>query len=157
MRSCKTRLINISRMNQGRIVSGRTLRTITSCQSRCARPGLTRKDTLRDADTIGVWTGPEGDDRMSELDTGQVWIPVQGHRSDARGSANRQPSSPRSEDQVLQLLQHPTSPEPRPTQTVWRSACGQQTPRYSLNTSRAPLQLQGALRSTSRLWTSSHR
>ena len=31
---------------------------------------------LRQADTIKVWTGPLGDDGTSELDTGQVWIPV---------------------------------------------------------------------------------
>ena len=38
---------------------------------------------LFQADAVDVWTGPEGDDGTSELDTGQ-----------------------------LQLLQHKTSPEP---------------------------------------------
>ena len=31
---------------------------------------LVEKDRLRQADTIEVWTGPERDDRTSELDTG---------------------------------------------------------------------------------------
>ena len=62
---------------------------------------------LQEADIIEVWAGPKGDDRTSELDTEQVWIPEV-----ARGSANYQASSPRPEEPVLQLLQHMTFPEP---------------------------------------------
>ena len=50
-----------------------------------------------------------------------------------------------------------TAPEPLLTQTVRRLACGKLTPHNSFNKSRAPKQLQGTLRSTSRSWTSSHR
>ena len=37
------------------------------------------KDTLRRVDAIKVWTGTKGDDDMSELATGQVWIPEIAH------------------------------------------------------------------------------
>ena len=42
-RSCMTRLMNILRPKQGRIVTGRGLPTFASCLSRCARPGLRHK------------------------------------------------------------------------------------------------------------------
>ena len=32
-------------------------------------------DSQRTCCAIKVWTGPEGDDTMTELDKGQVWIP----------------------------------------------------------------------------------
>ena len=41
-RSC-TRLMNISWTKQGRGVSGRDLPTVSTCLSRCARPGLSHK------------------------------------------------------------------------------------------------------------------
>ena len=65
------------------------------------------------ADAVEVWTGPEGDDGTSDLDTGQARIPEVTHQMQG----------------VQQVA----------------------------NKSRAPQQLQGALRSTSRSWTSSHR
>ena len=39
------------------------------------------KDTLWQAGAIKIWTSPEEGDRMSELDTGQVWIPEVTHQT----------------------------------------------------------------------------
>ena len=35
---------------------------------------------LHEVEAIEVWTGPEGDDETSELDTGQVLIPEVAHQ-----------------------------------------------------------------------------
>ena len=70
----------LSRIKQGRSVSGSSSPTAASCLSRCARPGLTLKDILWESDTIKVSTNPE-DARKSELYTGQVWIPEVVHQT----------------------------------------------------------------------------
>ena len=60
---------NFSRTKQRRNVSGSSSPTATSCLSRCAGPGLSRRGHVA-ADQNKIWTGPEGDDGMLELDTG---------------------------------------------------------------------------------------
>ena len=82
--------------------------------------------------------------RLQNVKTGyRISLDSCGCTSDARDSANHQALSPRPEEPVLQLLQHMPSTELQLTWIVWRSACGQQTPHYSLKKSQAPPQLQG--------------
>ena len=59
--------MNISRTKQESVSLEAVQRTALSCVSRCAN-------------AIKVWTSPEGDDRMSELDTGQVRIHEVAHQ-----------------------------------------------------------------------------
>ena len=73
--------MNFSRTKQRRSVSESSSPTVASCLSRWARLGLSPKGMLQEADAIEVWTGPEADDGMSELDTGQVWTPEVAHQT----------------------------------------------------------------------------
>ena len=66
--------MNILKTKQESGVSESNLRRVARNLSRCP------KDTLREADTIKVWTCPEEETRMSELNTGQVWIPEVTHK-----------------------------------------------------------------------------
>ena len=68
--------MNILRIKQGRSVSGRGLPTVASCLSRCARSGLSRRGHVT-ASTCSQ--SLDGDDRTSELETGQKRIPEVTH------------------------------------------------------------------------------
>ena len=63
------------------------------------------------------------------LDTGQVWIPEVTHQMQATHQIVRL-QVPDLKSQWCSCYSTRSSPELRLTQTVWRSACGQQTPRH---------------------------
>ena len=50
---------------------------VASCLPRCAKLA---KGMLWEAETVEVWTGPKGDERMLDLDTGQARIPKVAHQ-----------------------------------------------------------------------------
>ena len=65
---------------------------------------LLAKDMLQEADAIDVWTGPEGDDGTSDLDTGQVKIPEVADRTqEAQQVVSLQITGPRSQE-ISQIL-----------------------------------------------------
>ena len=72
---------------QGRRISGRGKKDLI----------WVAKDTLRQAYTIQVWTGPKRDDGKAELDTGLISLPKVAHQTQGTQIVRLQVQGPRSQ------------------------------------------------------------
>ena len=128
-----TKLMNISKTKQGRSISGRGSPIVTSCLSKCARPGIDPKEMTEHQNWL--------QDKFGFL---RLHIRRKGLIKSSGFKSQAQGASP-SAHNVSQASTNTDSLEISPRSKL-------QPQQVS-----SPPQLQGALRSTSRSWTSSHR